>query len=158
MIAIKIAVIILVLSLMGGAITATATFIVWWLLTFAFWVPFFRELREMGMYTHDIGAAHVLGFGVPAVGVLFFLASALSLSLWSLTSRGAITKFAIFALNAVPSIAVFILLQFLWHDNRQFRLWYYPFAEISVLAIGIVWSVLLMRRVAAYLPSEVQPR
>jgi hypothetical protein len=48
------------------------TYLLWFLLYAAFWNPYWRELRDLGMYTHDIEGVYLITFGPPIVGVFSY--------------------------------------------------------------------------------------
>jgi hypothetical protein len=57
----------LALSVAGGV----AVFGLWLILSETLWLPYWRELRRLGFYTHDIDGAFMMMLGPPMVALLF---------------------------------------------------------------------------------------
>src|SRR5436305_15342392 len=64
----------------SGLLGMLGTCLLWFLLLHAFWNPYWRELRDWGMYTHDIEGGYLIVFGPPVVGIFFLFASFVALS------------------------------------------------------------------------------
>jgi hypothetical protein len=135
----------------SGFLGMLGTYVLWFLLFVAFWNPYWRELRDWGMYTHDIEGGYLIVFGPPIVGIFFLLASFVALSgAWILP--GVIKRLQVARLLLlIPSLAVFVVLNFESFKKPIF-VWRFPLAELSVLVVGIligrlpVWSTIFLDR------------
>jgi hypothetical protein len=137
----------------SGFLGMLGTYLLWFLLFFTFWNPYWRELRDWGMYTHDIEGGYLIIFGPPIVGICFLLASVVALSVaWILP--GVIKRSRVARLLLlIPSLVVFIVLNFESFRTPTF-VWRFPLAELSVLMVGI-WIGRLPAWPTIFLDREV---
>jgi hypothetical protein len=136
----------------SGFLGVLGTYLLWFLLYAAFWNPYWRELRDLGIYTHDIEGGYLIIFGPPIVGLFFLLASFIALSCaWILPGVSRRLQVARLLLFLVPSVAVFAMLNLKSFGRVPF-VWRYPLAELSVLLVGIgigqlpAWSTIFLDR------------
>ena len=92
-------VLVFVLSALGS----TALLGIWVLLNSFFWQPYWRELRNIGFYTHDVEAAFLLAVGVPAIGCLFFVGGLAEALAQAISGRESMLRTVAFYIGA-PSI------------------------------------------------------
>jgi len=117
------------LAILGGIITVLA----WSILNAVLWQPYWRELRVIGFYTHDVGAALLITIGPPAIALLFLVGGLAEVIAWSLSGRKSrFRPIAFFA--GAPSLLMI---------GNSFRneAWDYPLAGVTVLLIAILLGV-----------------
>jgi hypothetical protein len=121
----------LLLALIGGAVT----FVSWAILAVVFWMPYWHQLRQYGMYVHDFDAEQLIVFG-PIVVVLFFFATIFLVA--SIEKKRFESgrpppgkKWRILLLGALPGAVTFLLVTGTHRDA-----WRFPLSEAAVLVIG----------------------
>jgi hypothetical protein len=135
----------------SGILGMLGTYLFWFLLFFAFWNPYWRELRDWGMYTHDIEGGYLIIFGPPIVGIVFLLASFVALSCAWIVPGAVQRLWVARLLLLIPSVAVFVALN-LESLKRPTFVWRFPLAELSVLIVGALigrlpaWSTIVLDR------------
>ncbi len=102
----------------------------WSLLNGLLWQPYWRELRDLGFYTHDVGAGLLIVIGTPVMTCLIFLGG-LTEAITRSVSRKTSTIRSMALFTGLPSI----LMLYNWFAFRQ-STWDYPLASIPVLLIA----------------------
>lgn len=134
---------VIALVFLGGIVTGLATFLGWMAAASWLWLPFWKELRARGMYTHDIGAGYLVAFGPIGVGGLFVLTTVICFAVFVYSSRSKWCSLLILIVNLVPAVFVFLFLNY--NAQRGFSVdWQYPLAETIVLLVGISWGFALL--------------
>ena len=139
------AVTFIALPILAGVTGVLASFAAVWILSFAFWLPFWRQLRDSGMYVDDIEISYMLWLGPPAVAIMFAAAALLALATAQLTQREKAQAVIIRTVLLFPGIVTFVALNpFVLHGTLQGRMWRYPFAETAVLLTGVFIGQMLI--------------
>jgi len=102
----------------------------WSLLNGLLWQPYWRELRDLGFYTHDVGAVLLIALGTPAMTCLIFLGG-LTEAIARSVSRKASTIRSVALFTGLPSI----LMLYNWFVVGP-GTWDYPLAGVPVLLIA----------------------
>jgi hypothetical protein len=137
----------------SGFLGMLGTYLLWFFLFFVLWNPCWRELRDWGMYTHDIEGGYLIIFGPPIVGIVFLLASFVALSCAWVVPGVVQRLWVARLLLLLPSVAVFAVLNLESFGRLPF-VWRFPLAELSVLFVG-VWIGRLPAWPATVLDREV---
>lgn len=128
--------------LIAGFLAWLGTLILWLTLAWALWLPYWKELLSMHMYTHDIQIGYMLLIDPPIVGSMFLLATLLALLIVRFVRD---LRYGIVGSRVVmlfPALATFGMLnKRSWSDG----MWHYPLAEIAVLVVGLALSFTLLR-------------
>jgi hypothetical protein len=123
----------------------------WSLLNGLLWQPYWRELRDLGFYTHDVGAGFLIALGTPVMTCLIFLGG-LAEAITRSISRKASTIRSVALFAGLPSV----LMVYNWFVFRQSS-WDYPLAGVPVLLIaallGLAYDRLAVQDLSRLGPS-----
>lgn len=122
----------LLLALIGGV----ATFLSWAILAAVFWMPYWYQLRQHGMYVHDFDAAQLIVFGPFVVALVLFGTLCLEASFekrrFENGRRPAARLWRILFVGVLPAAVTFLLI-----TGRHRDAWYFPLSEAAVLVVGL---------------------
>jgi hypothetical protein len=123
--------------LAGGVVGCVTSFIAYWVLAALLWFPYWRQLRDYGMQTDDIGEAMGVIIVPPIMGLAFLVSTLMSLI--AVRSIGH-PKLVFILLNLVPGLLVTSIGVNAFLHGRG---WSEPGFEIACLLIGLGWGAAL---------------
>jgi hypothetical protein len=123
--------------LAGGLVGCVTSFIAIWILATLLWFPYWRQLRDYGMRTDDIGEAIAVIVVPPIMGLAFLVSTLISLIAVRWTGH---PKQVFITLNLVPGLLVTSVGTNAILHGRD---WSEPGFEIACLLIGLGWGAAL---------------
>jgi hypothetical protein len=123
--------------LAGGLVGCVASEVALMTLGSFLWMPYWRQLRDYGMYVDDIGVAMAVYLVPPFAGLAFLISTLMSL----ITVRWiGHPKLVLILLNLVPGLLLTLVgVNGILHG----RGWNDPGFEIACLLIGLGWGAAL---------------
>ena len=120
-------------GLVGGIASEVALFALGGLL----WMPYWRQLRDYGMYVDDIGVAIGVYLVPPVAGLAFLISTLMSLIVVRWIGH---PRLVLILLNLVPGLLMTLAAV---NGILQGRGWNEPGFEIACLLIGLGWGAAL---------------
>ena len=125
--------------LVGGLVGCVASELALFALGGLLWFPYWRQLRDYGMHTDDIGEAMAVIVVPPIMGLAFLVSTLMSLIAVRWIGH---PKLVFIMLNLVPGLLVTLVgVNAILHG----RGWSEPGFEIACLLIGWGWALPCMR-------------
>jgi hypothetical protein len=127
--------------LAGGPFGCLTSAIAWFLLGAVLWMPYWQQLRALGMSADDNGWAMGMAVVPPFVGLTFLFSTLASLIVLRYYRRGvAHIRLVLTGINLIPGLLYVLLIA---DGFRRFGTWQFPGFEVAIVLIGLSWGFIL---------------